>query len=1149
MARPALVIGLGGTGQWVLTYLKKDLIEANNGRMPDTVHLLAFDTMPRVTAELAAASGQQGEKEVKVGSIQLEEGIEFIPLTGNLHDFAVAVKQGQLPHIGSWYRADTWLSRLPLGYFTAYGAGQLRQFGRLFLFQDLRSLTESEVWRRLDTAIGLLEPKLNGQRLEIIIVGSFAGGTGSGIFIDMGLLARARARTVPNIIRGYFVLPRAFDPDPSQDMLARSFAAWRELDRFMTISEEFPMPILVYNSRERALQLREIKNKVFDACYLVDGVRGGVRVATSVEMGVHPAVAEAIGAILDEKAGGTYTEWVTQNLAPEYVVRPGTPLYSTVGTYSYKVPVYYSQQEFSHQLTIHWLDAFLKPVRDDPENPDRVTRVEATSPYDPAKLGRDEAFTLLQDPQEYQGQSEVPTMFFGRIAQVVLDGGANNVDLINQHAEGSLGRRRGRGYTFLEDFTSLGDRADMSELIQRIRKEATLKVLDVVKPSKEANIPVQEWPRYFERNFPPFEREHYGYRTAGGEEYRGKFGVALDECRQAQVDIFRRLVRIWLMRTLMGGNKQGRLGYAFDLLDGLIAHFNDFLTFMEKVKEKRSEINPYLQAQEERNRKKKVMEHHARKIIFGLVDDLQAYGAQRAYLEAVQAVVDARKDALLHDAVVQTASAMRDYCMEVRDELARWIRMLATGDPATGIEGFYTLLSRQQRDIEKTGEADKKLGAIQNLVGELKYPEELEKQEIGRLMEGLTWRVEEGERFQLSLSIEPRGEQAMQLARFTGQEKPEVRQHLTQRNLEAMQGYAARRFSQLPAEVRVAELLAKEFTPQDFANEIESKAKPLHEASTASQAGPARQAELIRISTEGIDATAQAFIREVERIRRRKWGKDPDKADPKVMIQAVGSANPYKCTVVCTDDILPSERFRAWHDCMKAYLEHKEMPPELNHVFPAEANAAQYELKVANRWARGYKVFHPWVVMLLEHPERLEQFFLCWALGWITAQSDGSNSWYELAIPGLGERYRRPFRLSPAGKELWSPFQVARAFVLEGRDQTLGSTWTLDYQEVQEALEAAERQSGDEKWLAFLQKQVTGEEKKKKAGVDERLVVHWLRNHIQELKGWERQGKERPKGEPADYEQAYTDLADVAEVMFIERQERKEWQMGRRARA
>jgi hypothetical protein len=44
MARPAFIIGLGGTGQWVLTYLKSELMELNSGVLPSEVQLLEFDT-------------------------------------------------------------------------------------------------------------------------------------------------------------------------------------------------------------------------------------------------------------------------------------------------------------------------------------------------------------------------------------------------------------------------------------------------------------------------------------------------------------------------------------------------------------------------------------------------------------------------------------------------------------------------------------------------------------------------------------------------------------------------------------------------------------------------------------------------------------------------------------------------------------------------------------------------------------------------------------------------------------------------------------------------------------------------------------------------------------------------------------------------
>lgn len=1150
MTRPAFVIGLGGTGQWVLTYLKKDLIESNDGRMPENVRLLCFDTMPQVGAEVAGSSVRRGEKEVKVGSIALDKGTEFVPLGGDVYELAQAVAGGKLSHIGSWYRAKHWLANLPQASFVlSAGAGQLRQFGRIALYKDLSALTQSEVWRRLDAYIGQLDSRMEGeQRLEIIIVGSFAGGTGSGLFVDLALLARHRAKKVSNLIRGYFVLPRAFDPDADDDMLARSFAAWRELNRFMVVSPDFSISSLIYNSRERALQLREVKTKVFDACYLMDGVRGGARVAAEAELGVHPTVADAIGAILDDTAGRAYTEWVVQNLAPTYATNPGVPLYSTLGTHTLKVPVYYSQREFSHRLTLNWLDTLLKPIRDDPQARERVTRIDATNPEDPARTGRDDAFALLRAEREYQGQSEAPTLFLGRIADVVMEGGADNASLIEEHARGSLGRRRGRGYTWLENFTDLGDRADIADLVQRVRQEARLRVTQAVKPSKELKTSPAEWPRYVERNLPPWVREHYGYRTAAGEESRGKFGEILDECSRAQLDIAKRLTQLWLQHTLMSGDKAGRLGFAYDLLDGLLGHLDDFLAFMDRVQAKRQEVNPRLDAENDRNRRRQAMLGYARRKFLLFFDHPRAHTTQVAYLQAEQDIVDTRKDELLHRGVVQTARSIKAYYEEVRDELTRWIRLLATGDPATGVEALYAVLASRSRETEQTRLADERLTAIQTRVGELEYPEQEEQAELERLMAGVMWQIDEGaDGFEIHLSVEPPDEPATQLERLTGRERPELRQHLTQRNLDMLQGYAYRRFGRLPEETRVAERLRQEFgTSAAFLEAVGMRAEPLFDRQPGEEGGPAKWSELIRVSVEEVDPATAAFFKEgVVRERRQSRGLNPDVRDQDQLVEVVGSADPHKCTVVRTDDLLRSELFRAWHDCQDAYLRNREMPPHLNHIFPADANAARYELKYAERHRMKYRVFHPWVVMLLEHPDRLEQFFLCWGLGWTRVQDDGAQTWYELGVPGFQERYSRPFMLTPRSESLASAFQAARAFVLEGLDQAPQSAWALDYKEIREALEAEERDQGSEEWVALLQKQVAQVEEG--GPVDEQFVIRWLRHHTRELDDWQKQGKELPAGEPADYGRAYTDLADVAELMFEERLERKGMQLSRRA--
>ena len=44
IVNPAVIIGLGGTGKWVLTYVKKNMLDTYSGEMPKTVRLLSFDT-------------------------------------------------------------------------------------------------------------------------------------------------------------------------------------------------------------------------------------------------------------------------------------------------------------------------------------------------------------------------------------------------------------------------------------------------------------------------------------------------------------------------------------------------------------------------------------------------------------------------------------------------------------------------------------------------------------------------------------------------------------------------------------------------------------------------------------------------------------------------------------------------------------------------------------------------------------------------------------------------------------------------------------------------------------------------------------------------------------------------------------------------
>lgn len=1140
MTRHALVIGLGGTGAWVLTYLKKDLIESNGGVMPDNVKLLAFDTVTQTGASVGSIQQGSEDRDISVGSVRLKPNEEYIHLGGDTYDIGEAVAAGQkggrqaLPHIASWFAADHWLSSLPRASWSlAAGAGQLRQFGRLGLFTDLKARNRSDIWGRIDVAVASLGRQFKGhERLEIIVVGSFAGGTGSGMFIDVALLARHRARSVPNLVRGYFALPRVFDPDPDNDMLARSFAAWRELNRFMVISPDFALPTMTYNSADSELQMREIKNRAFDACYLVDGVRDGVRVADEAEFGVHPTIADAISALLDDKAGTAYTEWVVTNLAPEYAAKPGVPLYSAVGTHSYKVPVYYDQEIFAHRLSLNLMEKLLSPVRDDPQNPKRITRVSAADPSRPGSVGREDCSDVLTKDQVYLSASEKPTQYTARIASVV---DSYTADLVRRLAQGAMTG----GYSWLGDFTSLGERDDIKKLVTDIQQEAGLVVQTSFKTSKDLKESPKDGVRRFDRDIPPWFKTHFGGIDAGGREYGGKFGDALEQCSSIQVDIFRRQVRLWLLDTLMGrdvqrplASKGGKIGYGYDFLDGLVDYLQRFLNIMDEVDDKRrGDIQPRLKAARIRDQKKAEMVKNCDKKII-LWNHPKAYSAQSDYLRAENDVVAARKDELLQKAVVQTARAMRDYAVEARDEVGRWIQLLATGDPATDVTGITRSLEKNLSEVQATAAKDAALDAVQTTIVGQDYPEDTA--ELERLMQSVEWSLADAvNTLTLSLAFAPKDEVLTVLERPSGRERSEVRAHLTQRNLESMLGYARRRFSEMPSDVRVADRLNEEFAGNavTFAESLGQQSHPLFEGLSAEQGGSAKWAQLIRLidpSDTSFSPATRKFVSDVQTELRKKAGVDPVQRDQDKLVQVVGSADTHKCTVVFTEDLYEVRLFKAWQDCQRAYLENPKLPPHLNHIFPAEANAARYEMMLAQKRRKVYKVFHPWVVMLLEDAYKARQFFQCWALGWIKAIDDDVDSWYELNLPG----FDRPFMLTPRTKTQSSMFQVMRAFVLVGLDQSPRSNWLLDYKEVQDAIDGEERAAGNEGWIGFLNNQ---KDRDNDNGVVGRLLAI-----EKQLQAEVKRGHDLPRDEPNNFQEAYTDLADLAELMFEERIEQKQ---------
>jgi len=179
---PTLIIGVGGTGLEVITRIRRLIVESYGSleRLP-VVAFLHIDTDEKYDIKKPEMAGPPLEDYEKFwASVTREE----------------AQKIKNDPTTYSWYH--DWLppELTPQELVSQQGAGQIRACGRFAFFYNHQAIQEKceqaenriAVGRdqlTIDEDILIVEPKLN-----IFVVGSISGGTGSGMLIDLGYSLR-----------------------------------------------------------------------------------------------------------------------------------------------------------------------------------------------------------------------------------------------------------------------------------------------------------------------------------------------------------------------------------------------------------------------------------------------------------------------------------------------------------------------------------------------------------------------------------------------------------------------------------------------------------------------------------------------------------------------------------------------------------------------------------------------------------------------------------------------------------------------------------------------------------------------------------------------------------------------------------------------
>lgn len=265
---PTLVIGLGGTGFQVIKRLKQLFKKRfNNVKVP--VRYILIDTDVKSFLDDSVENNEKCQ-------LRFGDGIK------NTLDWA--------------YRNSNfdWLPQNPPitpDFFTAtdQGAGLVRPVGRLYLCKNAKLVHDTILSAKydlvdlhkllLDIGSEYLE---NIDRHKVYIVGSLAGGTGCGIFLDVGVLvSKIFNRDNTNVI-GMFTLESCYDEKLSSDLDAQNrskancYAALKELEFYMSsiCNSEDERYLFKYNN------IGEIKleKKLFDICYLLENKNelGGV---------------------------------------------------------------------------------------------------------------------------------------------------------------------------------------------------------------------------------------------------------------------------------------------------------------------------------------------------------------------------------------------------------------------------------------------------------------------------------------------------------------------------------------------------------------------------------------------------------------------------------------------------------------------------------------------------------------------------------------------------------------------------------------------------------------------------------------------------------------------------------------------------------
>ncbi|MGH9838378.1 MAG: tubulin-like doman-containing protein, partial [Blastocatellia bacterium] len=221
--KPTIIIGVGGSGGNILLRTRKRFFERYG----------ALNNFPIISYLWLDTDATEKDVEAGVFAEQIRFSISEKVMTTMADTTRITNHLNQYPHIKRWFYPG--LSKLKT---MTEGAGQIRAYARLGFFEhfdEVRNalLTASAQVRNVENSRYMQEKhhmEVNPADLQIFVIFSLAGGTGSGMFLDLAFLIKELFRGEATTV-GWVLMPGLFNPNEDR-IFANGYAGLKELEHY-----------------------------------------------------------------------------------------------------------------------------------------------------------------------------------------------------------------------------------------------------------------------------------------------------------------------------------------------------------------------------------------------------------------------------------------------------------------------------------------------------------------------------------------------------------------------------------------------------------------------------------------------------------------------------------------------------------------------------------------------------------------------------------------------------------------------------------------------------------------------------------------------------------------------------------------------------